>query len=38
MTTEQKIYQWVLNNFGESEANDPSWNIKELAKYIEEAK
>jgi hypothetical protein len=28
------IYDWVKNNFGESEADDPSWNIEDLAKEI----
>lgn len=31
---EQVIYKWVLDNFGESEADDPSWSIVELAKEI----
>lgn len=35
MNIEKIIYKWVKENFGESEANDPSWNIKALAKYIE---
>ncbi len=25
------IYNWVKENFGESEADDPSWDIKALA-------
>lgn len=29
------IYNWVKKNFGESEANDPSWSIVELAKELE---
>ncbi len=33
--TEDKIKAWVANNYGESECNEPSWNIEELAKYIE---
>lgn len=28
------IYKWVADNFGESEAEDPSWNIKALAEHI----
>lgn len=28
------IYKFVRRNFGESEANDPSWNIELLAKEI----
>jgi len=38
MTTEQKIYNWVLENFGEAEANKQIYNIIALAKYIEEVK
>lgn len=36
MDYEKIIYQWVKRNFGESEADDPSWNIKALADYIKE--
>lgn len=25
------LYEWVKNNFGESEADDPSWSIEALA-------
>lgn len=28
------IYQWVAENFGQSEADDPSWNIKALAEHL----
>lgn len=28
------IYEWVKENFGESEAQDPSWSIVELANEI----
>lgn len=28
------IYNWVADNFGESEAQDPSWDIKALAEEI----
>lgn len=35
MNIKDIIYDWVLENFGESEANDPSWNIEELAQHIE---
>ena len=28
------IYEWVKNNFGESEADDPSWSIEDLAEEI----
>lgn len=31
---EWAIYDWVLENFGDSEANDPSWDIGGLAKSI----
>lgn len=33
--TEALIYCWVKRFFGESEANDPSWNIHELAQYLD---
>jgi hypothetical protein len=36
--TEAIIYDWVVHCFGESEAEDPSWNISELAKYLDEMK
>ena len=28
------IYDWVKDNFGEQEANEPSWNIEALAAEI----
>ena len=28
------IYSWVKQNFGESEADDPSWSIEALAKEL----
>lgn len=28
------IYKWVADNFGESEADNPSWNIEALADHI----
>lgn len=28
------IYKWVKKNFGESEAEDPSWSIEALAEEI----
>lgn len=31
---EKNIYEWVKKNFGQSEADDPSWNIKALAKDL----
>ena len=30
------IYDWVVDNFGTSEAMSPSWNITMLAKAIHE--
>lgn len=33
--TEWTIYNWVKENYGESEANDPSWNMKALATVID---
>lgn len=32
---EKIIYEWVKTNFGESEADDPSWNIKALADELD---
>jgi hypothetical protein len=32
---EWAIYNWVAENFGESEANDPSWDIGALASHLE---
>lgn len=37
MTFYEIIYNWVEDNFGESEANDPSWDIKALAKHLSES-
>lgn len=31
------IYDWVKENFGESEAEDPSWNIDALADRLTKA-
>lgn len=28
------IYKWVADNFGESEADNPSWNIEALADHL----
>lgn len=33
--TKSKIYEWVKDNYGQSEADDPSWNIEALAKHLE---
>ena len=30
----KEIYEWVKTNFGESEANDPSWSIKDLSEHL----
>jgi hypothetical protein len=32
---EWAIYNFVVENFGESEANDPSWDIGALANHLE---
>ena len=34
--TEAIIYDWVVFHFGESEAENPSWNITELAAHLDE--
>lgn len=31
---QQVIRNWVADNFGESEAKDPSWNIKALSNHV----
>lgn len=36
--TEAIIYDWVAYHYGKREASNPSWNIPELAKYIEDLK
>lgn len=28
------IYKWVADNFGQSEADDPSWSIEALADHL----
>lgn len=30
----EAIYEWVADNFGQSEADDPSWDIKALADHL----
>lgn len=30
----KKIYHWVGRNFGSKEADEPSWNIDDLSKYL----
>lgn len=32
------IYEWVKKNFGESEADDPSWSIEALATHLSDYK
>lgn len=34
MTFYDIIYKWVAENFGQSEADDPSWNIEALADHL----
>lgn len=34
---EQAIYDYVYEQFGPSEADDPSWGIRGLAEYLAEA-
>lgn len=31
---QQVIQKWVADNFGDSEAEDPSWNIEALAEHV----
>lgn len=37
MTFYDIIYSWVKDNFGESEADDPSWNIEALADHLRQS-
>lgn len=30
----EAIYEWVADNYGQSEAQDPSWDIKALADHL----
>lgn len=30
----EAIYEWVAENFGQSEADDPSWSIEALADHL----
>lgn len=30
----EAIYEWVKDNFGQSEADDPSWSIEALADHL----
>ena len=34
MTFYDIIYKWVADNFGQSEADNPSWNIEALADHL----
>ena len=34
---EQIIYDYVFDNFGRTEAEDPSWYTPDLAKYVADA-
>lgn len=34
MTFYDIIYKWVADNFGQSEADDPSWSIEALADHL----
>ena len=36
-TFEELITNWVRDNFGDSEVEDPSWNIQALAEYLKES-
>lgn len=33
-TFQEAIYEWVADHFGQSEADDPSWNIEALADHL----
>lgn len=33
-TFHEAIYEWVAESFGQSEADDPSWNIESLADHL----
>lgn len=34
--TEALIYDWVVYHFGKKEAENPSWNIHDLAQHLDE--
>lgn len=36
MSIKSIITDWVRDNFGDSEVEDPSWNIDLLAEYVKE--
>ena len=33
-TFHEAIYEWVADNFGQSEADNPSWSIEALADHL----
>lgn len=33
---QEVMYKWVVENFGQSEADDPSYNLEALAKHLAE--
>jgi hypothetical protein len=35
MTIKARIRQWVKENYGQSELDNPSWDINSLAKHLE---
>lgn len=37
MTFYDIIHKWVADNFGQSEADDPSWNIEALADHLSDS-
>lgn len=37
MTFYDIIRKWVADNYGQSEADDPSWDIEALAKHLSES-
>lgn len=37
MTFYDIIYKWVADNFGQSEADDPSWSIEALADHLSDS-
>ena len=34
--TEAIIYDWIVHHYGSNEAENPSWNISELALFLED--
>lgn len=35
MTLEELIKKWILDNYGQAEANNPAYDIKALADYLD---